>query len=248
MRALIADDEPLARRELAETLRRLGRLDAIDEVEDGIQALALLQERAYDLLFLDIRMPGLGGLEAMTLINRLPRRPAVIFVTAYDEHALAAFELAATDYLLKPVSEVRLRRTLERVGSARTGPPTAAARVARDRLPVGGEDRTILVRIADIRFVHVRGHDVLVRTFEAEHRSRASLAELTERLAAHGFMRVHRAYLVNIEHVLEVSPFYAGTYLLRVDDRGRSEVPVSRACARHVRALFAPDPPLRSGP
>lgn len=236
LRALVADDEPLARDELAYLLRCVGLVEVVDQAASAIEALARLHEQPYDVLFLDIRMPGLSGLEAMEVVNRLPRRPHVVFVTAYDEHALAAFEVAATDYLLKPVSELRLRRAVERILAQVDAPPSP--RTAVGKLPVEGEGHTILVRIPDVRLVHARGHSVLVRTFNAEYRSRSPLAELQKQLAPHGFLRVHRAYLVNLEHVLEVHPFFAGAYLLRLDDERHTEVPVSRAAARHVRATL----------
>ena len=236
LRALVADDEALARDELVYMLRRVGGVGAIEQAASAVEALALLQTERYDVLFLDIRMPGVGGLEAAEIINTLPQRPKVIFVTAFDEHALAASEVAATDYLVKPVSELRLRRALARIAGRELS--TAGGRRIVDKLPVEGDGHTILVRIADIRMVHARGHAVLVRTFDAEYRSRTSLAELEEQLAPHSFLRVHRAYLVNPEHVIEVHPFFAGAYLLRVQDKEHSEVPVSRALAPRVRAAL----------
>jgi two-component system, LytTR family, response regulator len=233
LRALVADDEALARDELVYMLRRVGGIGTVAQAASAVEALALLQKERYDVLFLDIRMPGLSGLEAAEIVNRLPQRPKVIFVTAFDEHALAAFEVAATDYLVKPVSELRLRRALERIAGHALG--AGGARRVVDKLPVEGDGHTILVRIADIRMVHVRGHAVLVRTFDAEYRSRTSLSELEEQLAPHSFLRVHRAYLVNPEHVIEVHPFFAGAYMLRLQDKERSEVPVSRALAPRVR-------------
>ncbi len=236
LRALIADDEALARDELAYMLQRVGGVATVDHAASAVEALARLQQATYDVLFLDIRMPGLDGLEAMTVVNRLAQRPHVVFVTAYDEHALAAFEVAATDYLLKPVSETRLRRALERIRAQPEA--TTAGRPSIAKLPVEGEGHTILLRITDVRLIHARGHTVLVRTFDQEHRSRSSLSELEEQLRSHGFLRVHRAYLVNTEHVLEVHPFFAGTYLLRLDDKQRTEVPVSRALARRLREVL----------
>ena len=237
IRALIVDDEAPARMELAHLLRRVAEVDRLDEAATAADALACLQQERYDLVFLDIRMPGLSGLQAMEVVNRLPDPPPVIFVTAYDQHALEAFEVAARDYLLKPVSEARLRLAVERI-LARRDRAQAQGRVARERLAVEEDGHTRLVRIAEIRYIYVRGHTVHVRTFDAEHKSRASLAELAERLAEHGFIRVHRSYLVNPEHVVEVHPFFAGTYILRMDDQTRSEVPVSRNFARAVRELF----------
>ena len=120
LKALVADDEALARDELVYALRQVGGVDSIDQVTSAVEALERLQDSHYDVLFLDIRMPGLSGLDAMGVVNRLPERPQVVFVTAYDEHALEAFDVAAADYLLKPVSAPRLQRALARVGRQRT--------------------------------------------------------------------------------------------------------------------------------
>jgi DNA-binding LytR/AlgR family response regulator len=237
LRALVADDEVLARDELVYMLRRVGGVGTIEQAGSAVEVLARLQQERYDVLFLDIRMPGLSGLDAAEILNKLPDQPNVIFVTAFDEHALAAFEVGAIDYLVKPVSELRLRRAVERISSRKVARPVAS-RTLVDKLPVDGEGHTVLLRIADIRIVHARGHHVFVRTFDAEYCSRSSLSELEEQLAPHRFLRVHRAYLVNPEHVIEVHPFFAGAYLLRVQDKAASEVPVSRALAPSVRAAL----------
>ena len=166
----------------------------------------------------------------------------MVFVTAYDEHALQAFGYAA-DYLLAG-PELRLRRTLERLATRRGAAASAVATTASlDKLPVDGTTGTLLVRLADVRHLHVRGHAVFAKTFESEHRARATLADLEARLAPRGFLRVHRGFLVNLEHVSEVEPFFNGTLLLRMDDRERSEIPVGRSAApwpRHYpRVLLA---------
>jgi DNA-binding LytR/AlgR family response regulator len=233
LRALIVDDEAPARAELAYVLGRVESAATSDEAETADAALELLAQRPYDVVFLDVRMPKMSGLDALPLIRRRQEHADVVFVTAYDEHALRAFDLAATDYLLKPVSEARLQRTLARLAAVRHG----GARTV-DRLPVESETATLFVRYADIRFLHARGHATFARTFDAEHRSRFTLAELERRLAPHGFIRVHRGFLVNPEHVVSMEPFFGGTYVLHVDDQGHSEVPVSRGEAARVRAAF----------
>src|SRR5262249_7433985 len=152
------------RDELVYMLRRVGGVSSIEQAASAVEALALLQQARYDVLFLDIRMPGMSGLEATEIVNQLPHRPEVVFVTAFDEHALAAFDVAARDYWVKPVSEVRLRRAIERIAGRGPAAPAVQGRVV-DKLPVEGEGHTILVRIDDIRFVFARGHIVVVRTF-----------------------------------------------------------------------------------
>lgn len=242
LRVLIVDDEAPARAELRYLLERVGGVKHTEEAETAADALAILSRERLDVLFLDIRMPGLSGLEAVPLVDRIAHRPEIVFVSAYDEHALEAFEHAAADYLLKPVSEARLRRTLERLAQRRpagtANAPLAPSRVAGEKLPVEGATGTLLLRPADVRYIHVRGHESFAKTFDREHRTRSPLSELARRLAAHGFLRTHRSYLVNLEHVLELEPFFGSTYVLRVDDRERSEVPVSRAAAPAVRAAL----------
>jgi two-component system response regulator LytT len=238
LRALIVDDEPHVRSELSYALRNVSGGVEIAEATSAIDALARLQSETYDVVFLDIRMPGLSGMEAMPVINSLPRRPDVVFVTAHDDHAVDAFDHDAADYLLKPVSEKRLSKTLERLRKRHGGAPAAVAESAPVRMPVERDGRTLLVRPTDIRYVCASGHDVSVHVFEGDYRYRGTLAECAARLEPRGFLRVHRSYLVNPDHVVEVRPFFAGTYVLLADDKARTEIPVSRAFAKTVRSAF----------
>jgi len=234
VRALICDDEPLVRNELAYTLLRVDEDCVIAEASNALEALALLHENRYDVLFLDVRMPGLSGLDAMQLISKLRDAPEIVFVSAHEDHALTAFEHAAVDYLLKPVNEARLARTVERIrkrlgegGSNHT--PTAG------KLPVECNGGTRLVRVADIRFLRADARAVSVFLREERVRYRGSLAQCVARLPGQRFIRVHRSFFVNIDHIVEINPSFAGTYVVRVDDKVRSEVPVSRNYARSVR-------------
>jgi len=235
LRALIVDDEPLVRSELVHAVAEAARDVHTSEAGTALEALARLQKEAFDVVFLDIRMPGLSGLDAISVINEIPQRPHVVFVTAHGHHALDAFELQAADYLLKPVSVERLRKTLDRVRARRGAAPATSVSAAPSRLPVEREGRTLLVPAKDIRFISARGHDVSVHVFDAEYRFRGTLAECASRLDPYGFLRVHRAFLVNPEHIVEVRPFFTGSYVLLTDDRRRSEVPVSRAYAKTLR-------------
>ena len=236
MRALVVDDEPVVRKELVYTLARVAPECKIEEAESAVEALARMQSAAFDVVFLDIRMPGLDGLDAAAVIKQLPKRPGIVFVTAYPDYALSAFDVAASDYLLKPVTEERLADTLKRLRAQ----PSASANEPSEhaRLPVSDEGRTLLLHVEDIRFVEARNHSVTVRLFDRSYRFRGSLGECATRLERHGFLRVHRAYIVNPRHVAEVNTFLAGTYVIRVDDRTRSEVPVSRNFAPAVRSAF----------
>ena len=237
MKALVVDDEALVRSELIYALGRVAEDLEVTEAESAVSAFALLAEKTFDAVFLDIGLPDISGLDAMAVINKLPRRPAVVFVTAYDEHALAAFDLAATDYVVKPVSEARLAQTVARV-RAQVARAPASPQKSSGRIPLEHDERTLLVRIGDVRVMHANGHLVLAQTFETELRFRGSLGEAAARLEPHGFLRVHRSYLVNPEHVVEVTPFFGGSYVLRLDDKARSEVPVSRGYFPVVKKAF----------
>jgi len=235
VRALVVDDEALVRGEFVYALGRVARDCAVREAGSVQEALSLLRQSTYDVVFLDIRMPGLDGLEAAALIDKLPRRPHVVFVTAFASHALEAFAVAAADYLLKPVSEERLAATLRRLGA---GERTTGESVRSGRLSVEAGGRNVLVAIDDVRFVQARGHVVTVALFEQSLRIRHTLAECAARVEPFGFLRVHRAYLVNPKHVVEVHPVVAGAYTLGIDDRERSEIPVSRNFSAAVRAAL----------
>jgi two-component system, LytTR family, response regulator LytT len=237
LHALVVEDEPHARSELVYALETAGDVE-IAEAETAVAALAALQGGKYDVVFLDVRMPGLSGIDAMPVINNLVRRPEVVFVTAYGDHAVDAFEHDAIDYLLKPVSQERLRKTLARVRARRAAAQSAAGAPLPPRLPVERGGKTLLVRPSEIRFASAHGHDVNVHLYDGDYRFRGTLAACASLLEQRGFLRVHRAYLVNPEHVIEVRPFFAGTYVLLTDDKARSEVPVSRAYAKTVRTAF----------
>ena len=237
MRALVVDDEPLVRSELVYALGKVDGDIEITEAADAVEALRELAGAAYDVVFLDINLPRLAGLEATKVINALPSPPLVVFVTAHDTHALAAFDLAAFDYVVKPVSQARLAQTVERLRASRAGGASAVqpGDALPSRIALEDGERTRLVKVAEIRYVQANGHVVTARVFDGDLRWKGSLAEAAARFEPAGFLRVHRAYLVNPERVVEVEPFFGGAYLLRVDDKARSEVPVSRNYLPAVR-------------
>jgi DNA-binding LytR/AlgR family response regulator len=237
MRALVVDDEPLVRSELVYALGKVAGDIEITEAADAVEALAALAGSAYDVVFLDINLPRLTGLEATKVINALPSPPQVVFVTAHHTHALEAFDLAAFDYVVKPVSQARLAQTVERLRALRPNGAgvLAPADAAPSRIALEDGERTRLVKVAEIRYVQANGHVVTARVFDGDLRWKGSLAEAAARFEPAGFLRVHRAYLVNPERVVEVEPFFGGSYLLRVDDKARSEVPVSRNYLPAVR-------------
>lgn len=254
-RALIVDDEAPAREELRFLLEEIGRVQVVGEATNGEEALVLINSLDYDLVFLDIRMPGRSGLEIAKEVHSLPQRPRVIFTTAYPDHAVEAFDLSAADYLVKPFDAERLRRAVERAlatGAERTddGAPASPGReadAARQavrpraaeperlvRIPVQKDGRTKLVDGDAIVYVSAARGYSSIKLGDERVLVSFSLNELERRLQGH-FFRVHRSYLVNLRYVRELVPDFRGALVLVMNDRQRSRVEVSRRHARELR-------------
>lgn len=198
LRVLVVDDERPAVEELAYLLGRDDRVATIRTCTSGTEALRILREEPLDAVFLDVAMPDLTGLELASLLSRFASPPAVVFVTAHDQHAVDAFELRAVDYLLKPVRLERLREAVRRIGQeARPTPQDEAIPVER-----GGVIR--FVPRSEVRYVEARGDYARLHTAEGSHLVRLPLSTLEERWAEAGFVRIHRSLLVCLAHVEEV--------------------------------------------
>jgi two-component system LytT family response regulator len=220
IRALIVDDEAPARDKLRRWLAEENDVEIAGESADGIAAAAAIDTLAPDVVFLDIQMPGLSGLELATQLE--PRTaPLIVFVTAFDEHAIKAFDLNALDYLLKPYDRDRLRRTLDRV-RARAGGASddgAAAAVRTARAHVGSSERLLvphgeslqLVDVAAIHWLEADDNYVHVHTAQADHLLRRTLADLLEQLGDR-FARIHKSAAVNLAEVKSLSPLFKGDH------------------------------------
>lgn len=258
LKALIVDDEYPARQELRYALSEFDNVEIVGEAANAQEALALIKALDYQVIFLDISMPGMNGLELGTAIQELPRQPLVIFVTAYDEYAVQAFEVNAVDYLLKPVEHARLKKAIDKVvritqetaaaetASTAEGAPANDSREARpaavqikiDRIPAEKQGKTVLVAESDIIYAFTEQDYIYIKTYADKLFTRFTLKELEARLNPSLFFRTHRCYLVNLHKVKEIVPFFNGTYNLVVDDRENSEVPVSRAQAKKLRKIL----------
>jgi two-component system LytT family response regulator len=255
LKALIVDDEYPARQELRFALGSCDNVEIVGEATNAAEALALIKALDYSILFVDISMPGMNGLEISSAIQELPRPPQVVFVTAYEEYAVAAFEVNAVDYLLKPVDPKRLKKAVDKVmrlqqetqGGGENGgaAPIAAPAQANgapgfkiDRIPAEKQGKTILVTESDIFYAFTEQDYVYIKTHADKLFTRFTLKELEARLNSGVFFRTHRCYLVNLHKVKEIVPFFNGTYNLVVEDKERSEVPVSRAQAKKLRRIL----------
>jgi len=233
---LAVDDERPALEDLARLLRSSPWVAEVVCAHSGSDALRQLAERQFDALFLDVRMPGLGGLELAGVLDRFAKPPPVVFVSAYEDGAVRAFEVHAVDYLMKPVSSRRIEEAITRVvelsgvGNAREAPGERAADdLARDEIVAverANGHGTRIVSRASILYVQARGDYVRIVSDEGRYMHRRTLADLERRWSAHGFHRVHRAYLVNLRRAVEMRPDLGGTAALVLSDG--SEIPVAR--------------------
>jgi DNA-binding LytR/AlgR family response regulator len=234
LRALAVDDEPPQLDELAYLLRADDRVSEVLTAADATDALRQLRDRPVDAVFLDIRMPGLDGLELARVLRRFANPPAIVFVTAHDDRAVDAFDLGAVDYLLKPLRADRLRESLRRVVEARAIPaneaPADRAATAEEMIPVELAGTTRMLPRSAVRWVEAQGDYARLYTAEGSHLVRVPLSLLGERWADAGFVRIHRSYLVAVRLITELRLTGSG-HVVVVDGR---ELPVSR---RHTREL-----------
>jgi DNA-binding LytR/AlgR family response regulator len=240
LRVLAVDDEPPALDELAYLLRADPRVATVHTAGDATGALRVLRDADIDAVFLDIRMPGLDGMELARVLSRFAKPPAVVFVTAYEERAVEAFELGVVDYVRKPVQADRLAESLRRITAARLVPRPGLPGRGRERAETDPpRDPTIPVELAGVtrllprsavRWVEAQGDYARLHTADGSHLVRVPLATLAERWADAGFVRIHRSYLVQLRLITELR-LAGGAYVVVIDGR---ELPVSR---RHTREL-----------
>jgi DNA-binding LytR/AlgR family response regulator len=230
--ALVIDDEAPARDELAYLLRTAFSITPVDAAENSADAFRYLQERSYDVVFLDVRMPVLNGIELGNVLRRFAAPPAIVYVTAYEEYAVRAFDIGACDYLLKPVSQARLRTALERALGRSPGQPDQPDDDPSATIGVEVAGRTRLISRDQVRWAESEGDYVRLHMADGHaYLVRMPISHLEERWSAHGFIRIHRGFLVAIRHIAEFS-VTNGVHTVIVD--GHS-LPVSRRHVRDVR-------------
>jgi two-component system LytT family response regulator len=245
MRTLIVDDEAPARDRLKRLLADIEGVELIGEAEGGVQAVEMIEREKPDLVLLDIQMPGLDG---FGVVEALEDPPPVIFVTAYDEYAIRAFEVNALDYLLKPFSRERLEKAIRRAQEAlaeerdfvtRFGPlleSLASQGQYLTRLAVRDRDRIRVLDVDEVDWIGVEGEQVIVHVGDEAYPIRRTLTELEARLDPTTFFRAHRSVIVNLDRVKEVIPWFKGSHKLRLTTG--AEVDLSRAQARALRKIL----------
>ncbi|OFW37105.1 MAG: DNA-binding response regulator [Acidobacteria bacterium RIFCSPLOWO2_12_FULL_67_14] len=251
LRVMVVDDEQLARDELCYQLERVGGVEVLAQAGNGLEALTAAARHELDVIFLDVQMPGLTGFEvARRLLEEDEQPPAVVFVTAFDQHAVEAFEVNAVDYLLKPVDAPRLeqalararrRLSLERPGGMndqleRLVRMMESRQIRRDQVAVKVGERFLLVQAEEIIYASLADESINIVTGQVSGTSNyRTLDELQARLDPEVFWRVHRSHLVNINKIKEIVPWFSRNYILRMKDTKSTEIPVSRAQTKRLR-------------
>ena len=252
---VIVDDERPARDELAFLLKSFSDINIVAQGKNGLEALALIKEHEPDLVFLDVQMPGLDGFGVIKkLVERKLRVPQIVFATAYDNYAIQAFEVNAVDYVLKPFDKARIGKAIQRAKKmveANTSPVErleslvgqlampAAKSPQPVKLLVKSQSRMFLVDADDVIYASIQDGSITIFAREAEGVSNyRTIEELAAGLDAETFWRAHRSYLVNINHIKEVVPWFKSSYMLKMNDKRASEIPVSRAQTRRLRELL----------
>ncbi|MDA8227303.1 MAG: LytTR family transcriptional regulator DNA-binding domain-containing protein [Desulfitobacterium hafniense] len=267
LKALLVDDEFPARKELRFLLQPFENIQIVGEATNALEALELINSLDYSVVFLDIDMPGLNGIQLAKELSEKPDAPCIIFITAHEEFAFEAFSVNAIDYILKPIHPKRLEQALAKIisrkghqisgqtigqtnghlnghtneqahGQALPADGETPAPRPMEVIPVEQRGKTILLRPEEIVYIYTDKDNVFVKTQKDSYLTRFTLRELESRLSTAQFFRSHRCYLVNIKRMRELIPYFNGTYSVVVDDHERSEIPVSRTQSRKLKEIL----------
>lgn len=250
IRAILADDEPLARKYLRSILEEIPDVSVIGEASNGDESLKLSQNLRPDVLFLDIRMPGLSGMEVAKKLSQEKEPPYIVFVTGFDEYAVSAFEASATDYILKPFEEDRVKQTIQRVkkGLVNKGLVERAMESAAEepqhkefsveRLPIRADGIIRLLDPNQIHYIRCENKKVLIRTGSHEYKTNFTLTQLENKLSPKQFFRANEGCLVNMEKVREINYLGDESYELVLSDKEETLIPLSRSRAKLLKKLI----------
>jgi two-component system, LytTR family, response regulator LytT len=252
---IIVDDEKPAREELAFLLKGFPEIHVLAQGKNGLEAINLIKDHNPDLVFLDVQMPGLDGFGVLQkLVERKVRVPHVVFATAFDHYAVQAFDVNAVDYVLKPFDKARISRAIQKVKreiESATSPTERLEQLVSQlaapkpnssqpaKVLIRSQQRMLLVDSRDLIFASIEGGLISITAKDAEGTSNyRTLDELLEALDDESFWRPHRSYLVNIHHIKEVVPWFKSSFMLKMNDKKQSEIPVSRQQTKRLRELF----------
>ena len=252
---IIVDDEKPAREELAFLLKAFPEINLLATGKNGLDAVNLIKEHNPDLVFLDVQMPGLDGFGVLQkLVERKLKVPHVVFATAFDHYAVQAFDVNAVDYVLKPFDKARLSKAIQKVKREIETATSPAERLEQlmnqlaapksnssqpAKVLIRSQQRMLLVDSSDLIYASIEGGLISIFAKDAEGASNyRTLEELLDALDSDSFWRPHRSYLVNIHHIKEVVPWFKSSFMLKMNDKKQSEIPVSRQQTKRLRELF----------
>ena len=250
--AVIVDDEKLAREELHYLLKQVGDIEVLAEGSNGVEAVSLIKEHNPDLVFLDVQMPDLDGFGVIKkLVDKKQPIPQIVFATAFDQYAVRAFEVNAIDYLLKPFDKKRVQQSVQKARTKLHSAPSQndkleslvkmleSQRPQASKILLRAAGRLFLIDQKDVCYAAIEEGVITVATSQMEgHSNCRTLEELMEMLDPNFFWRAHRSYVVNINRIKEVVPWFKSSYQLRMDDKKQTEIPVSRAQTKRLREFF----------
>ncbi|MGF7048453.1 two-component system LytT family response regulator [Paenibacillus sp. DS2015] len=243
MKAILVEDEYLAREELEYLIKTHSDIEIVGQFEDGIDALKFVQDNDVDVIFLDISIPSLDGILLGKSISKFSEKPYIVFITAYKEHAIEAFEIEAFDYILKPYHESRITSMLHKLQAtyARERGPNKLSPVERtsvkNRINLWKNEKIIVVDIDDIYYASAQEKVTFVYTKDEEYTLNMSISDFHNSLPLDVFFRCHRSYSINISKIREIIPWFNNTYILKMKDLDY-EVPVSRSKIKEFRQIM----------
>ena len=247
LNVLVVDDEAPARDELKYLLSREEEITVVGEADSGPSAIARAAALRPQVIFLDVQMRGMSGCEAAVVLRTVVPEALIVFATAYDDYAVKAFEIGAVDYILKPFEGERVHATVARLKSYHPEEwqvagdrvdATLREKMAVHKLPVLAQGKILLINYADIVFAHINAGAVQVVTGDGRYTYNGSLAELVDKTGGSTLVRVHKSYVVNMNQVREIIPWFKGTYGLKVADTAGTEIPVSKNQIKEVKEIL----------
>ena len=251
IKTMIVEDEKLARDELKFLIEKDPDLEVLYEIADGKKALKLLKENSVDLLFLDIQIPGVSGIEIARILNKQKNSSYIIFTTAYDEYAVEAFQLSAVDYLLKPISDQRLKESLERakkeintnhnfnqkLDNLFANLNDSKQKECLNKIAVMEKDYYLMLNFEDIYYFSTKDKKVWAHCHKKSYMTSFQLKEL-EKMLPEQFFRIHKSYIVNLKHIKAVIPWFKGKYQVLMEDYSEHKIPVSRSKVDQINKLL----------
>lgn len=248
LNVLVVDDESPARDELKYLLSSENDVTVVGEGDSGTQAISLAAQLKPDVIFLDVQMRGMNGLETAAILRTVVPNTLLVFATAYDEYAVKAFELGAVDYLLKPFEQERIHGTVERIKNYRPEEWLVAVehmdtalsknKISIKKLPLEQNGKIIMVNYKDLIYAYTQRGIVNVVTTGGTFGYSGTLAEMELRLAHTNVVRVHKSYIVNMDKITEVVPWFKGTYWLKVEGDSSAEIPVSKSQIKEIKDIL----------